>query len=837
MINLEKPRFLAFCALLMEAVWPVLWPPLGVAGVFLGAALLDLPPMLHPWAHIVLLALTAATIVGLLYNGLRRVRLPTQAASDRRLEAASGLSHRPLSVLSDAPANQDSEGTALWEAHRVRAMRQIKTLKIGIPRPGLPRHDPRALRAAVILGLVASFTIAGRDGPGRIAAALSPNLTVPTAVAAAPELRAWITPPAYTRLPPLFPRPGSAGISVPAGSHLTVSLTGASAAPALSVGGSREPFKVLDPNSFQADRDLTASGRVDVIAGGATLGHWDVTVVADRPPLVAWSSPPGRAQGSQQSRLPWKVDDDYGVVSLRAELRLEARPDAPPLVAAIPVPGGGAKTAKGVNQQDLTAHPWAGLTVVATLVGQDFPGQTGTSEPATFVLPERPFQNPIAQALIQVRKGLSLHPNDFGDEMEVLDGLLQKPEVLGDDLGAVLNLSGIYHKLVRDPSLDGVAEAQERLWQLALHIEEGQLEASARALDDARQAAREALDALLKDPSQENRDALDARLKELEAAIERHLDALMEEARRNGDPPPLTPDQKAQVEREMQRLTDQTRDAAKTGTPKDAEQRMAELERRLDQLRNAKPGQQYQRNAEQRQRGRQQMGAVQDMVGREGGLLDHTESRMEQATKLRAPPNGADANAARDADRRVQQALRRSLGELMQQFGDLAGEVPPSLSEADRAMRDAGTALGQGRDKPAGDAVQQAIEALQKGAQEMGQAMAKKFGPPQQGSGEGEGEGDENLFGMTMPGGQQAGRGNGPLPRDPGRADSRGRDPLGRQTGNGTSGGDESDDVTVPEERERQKTLAIQEELRRRGAERGRPQPELDYIERLLKQF
>jgi hypothetical protein len=36
---------------------------------------------------------------------------------------------------------------------------------------------------------------------------------------------------------------------------------------------------------------------------------------------------------------------------------------------------------------------------------------------------------------------------------------------------------------------------------------------------------------------------------------------------------------------------------------------------------------------------------------------------------------------------------------------------------------------------------------------------------------------------------------------------------------------------------EQARTRAIQEELRRREAERTRPQPELDYIDRLLKQF
>jgi len=65
-------------------------------------------------------------------------------------------------------------------------------------------------------------------------------------------------------------------------------------------------------------------------------------------------------------------------------------------------------------------------------------------------------------------------------------------------------------------------------------------------------------------------------------------------------------------------------------------------------------------------------------------------------------------------------------------------------------------------------------------------------------------------------------------------ANREGRDPLGRY--NHGSGADNGD-VAVPEERERQRAQAIQEELRRRGAERSRPQEELEYIDRLLKQF
>ena len=173
----------------------------------------------------------------------------------------------------------------------------------------------------------------------------------------------------------------------------------------------------------------------------------------------------------------------------------------------------------------------------------------------------------------------------------------------------------------------------------------------------------------------------------------------------------------------------------------------------------------------------------------------------------------------------------------MQQFTDLTGEASPGLGEADQAMRESASQLNQGSDEDARQAQQQAIAALQKGNREMGQAMAKMGQQPGQGEeGEdGDQDGSEGAMGMMMPDGRRAdGRGTGPLPGSPDRADPNGRDPLGRPN-QGTSS--DNADVAVPEERERQRTQAIQEELRRRGADQERPRQELDYIDRLLKQF
>ena len=455
------------------------------------------------------------------------------------------------------------------------------------------------------------------------------------------------------------------------------------------------------------------------------------------------------------------------------------------------------------------------------------------------MLPERPFFNPVAKALIAIRKGLSLRPDDRDSALAGLDQLMTQPKAFGSDDGAYLNLSAIYYLLEFDKSPQAVPEAQQRLWQLALHMEEGQVEQTARALDRARQAARDALNKAIHDPSAANRRKLEDRLRALQDAIERHMQALMQQARREHAATPLNTQQRQLTNRELEKLAEQARRAAQQGNMQEAQQRMAELERMLDKLRNARAqaGRSGQRNAQQRQQGKRQMGALQDLIQRQGGLLDHSQTRAEQPRNFGDRPQAlpADPANAREADRRVQQALRRALGELMQEFGDLTGKVPQGLGEADQAMRHASGDLAKGNDQDASNAQAKAIQALQKGGQQMSQTMAQQFGTGQQGE-QAEGQqGGQGQMGMQDEDGE--GSGNGSLYGRRGMANGRGRDPLGRRLGDGSSGADEGSDVRIPEKRAWQQSREIEDELRQRGAERSRPQLELDYIQRLLKQF
>ena len=157
--------------------------------------------------------------------------------------------------------------------------------------------------------------------------------------------------------------------------------------------------------------------------------------------------------------------------------------------------------------------------------------------------------------------------------------------------------------------------------------------------------------------------------------------------------------------RDLDKLAEQAREAARQGRMQDAQQRMAELERMLDRLRNARA--EHGREGENPSRrsasaGGSRWARCRTSSGGRAACWITRRARTDDSMRFRRRAARCRSrridDAQRDADQRVQQALRRALGELMQQFGDLTGKVPPSLGEADTAMREAGRQLGQGDD-------------------------------------------------------------------------------------------------------------------------------------------
>ncbi|MBW7950713.1 MAG: TIGR02302 family protein, partial [Pseudorhodoplanes sp.] len=364
---------------------------------------------------------------------------------------------------------------------------------------------------------------------------------------------------------------------------------------------------------------------------------------------------------------------------------------------------------------------------------------------------------------------------------------------------------------------DSLRDVVARLWQMALQIEDGDVSQAERALRQAQDALREALE----------RGASDEELKrltdELRAALDKFMQALAEQMRRNPQQlaRPLDPNARQLRPQDLKSMIDRLENLARSGAKDAARRLLEELQSMLENLQMARPG-----APNEGEEGDDMMSALDelgDIIRKQQQLRDRTfRQGQDQRRSQRGQPGERNMGELRQDQQALKDQLRKLLEQLRQrgmgqQPGDQGDQGQQGqqgqggmeqLGRAGEAMGDAEGELGSGNPDGAVDSQGRALDALRKGAQGMAQALQQ-----QQGTGPGQG---------------QPGR------IGPSRAQQE-TDPLGRPL----RGRDYGDDVTVkvPGEIDVQRARRILEELRRRFADPLRPQIELDYIERLLRDF
>ncbi len=792
--GIERRLWAARFALAWERVWPALWPALAVAGVFLALALFDLPAQLPGLAHLALLLAFAALLGSAVWRGLRELRLPDRAAARRRIETASGLSHRPLAALEDRLAGgaNDPASEALWRIHRERMARAAHSLRIGAPVAGFLRRDPFALRVLLGFALLLGAIDAGGDWSDRIWRSLTPSIE-PGAAAAGVALDIWVTPPDYTGLPPMFLHPETAQqpVSVPTGSTVLAQVHGGSAVPELALDDKAAPFAKIDDANYKGSATIAHGKRLAVTQGGRTLGAWPITIVPDLPPTIAFAKPPSHTDRGAL-RLEYKATDDYGVEGVKAFVRLKDNPAAAALALDLPLPGQHLKDAAAASYHDLTPHPWAGLPVEIQLQAVDAIGQTGLSETIETVLPEREFHNPVAKAIIEARKELSVHPEDRTEVAETLSDLSIRPGLFGNNVVVFMALRTAQARLVLNQEPGTIEAVQQLLWETALRIEDGR---STTSQNDLRQAMQRLQDALARNAPDAEIDRL---MRELQDAINSYLQALAQQMQQqpNQAMQPVDPSHVLSMQ-DLQRMLDRARDLAQTGSRDAARDLLAQLQQILENLRLARPG-------EMRGGQNQAMRQMDEMMRRQQQLLDRSFRRSQQGQQ-QGDESQDDANQ--------QEMLRQMLGDMEQQMGEQGGDVPAPMARADRAMKNAVDALRHGRPGDPIGPQTEALDAMQQAERAMQQQMMGRNGN---------------------------GRPDGTEPGDTEGADQAQRDPFGRLNDENDNGGIDDGGVMRTgkvNDTALERAKRILEELRERAGDRDRPVLERDYIDRLLKQF
>jgi uncharacterized protein (TIGR02302 family) len=839
-------------AIAWERAWPGCARLLSVIGLFLvvswAGLWLALPFVARAIGIGIFVVLALAAALPLL-----RFRWPTREESLSRLDRGTGIRHRPATALTDTLQSKDPIAQALWREQRERTLASIKRIRAGLPSPRLAIHDPWALRALVVVMLFAAYVAAGDERALRIAAAFDWNgVLAPANV----RVDAWVTPPNYTGKPPFIlsaankdaASPESGPLSVPSGSTLLVRSSGGTID--VVVGGgvtevapSEQAPKGTNERHFKIAADGTAHVRAP---SGQPL--WRFAATPDRAPTISLAKDPERqARGSLQ--MSYKLEDDYGVTEARAQFAARA-PDAAkdgnkeankdgdkagprPLFEPpqFPLVLPNARTRNGVGQtvKDLSEDPYAGADVTLTLTAKDEAGNEGKSEPHNMRLPERLFTKPLARALIEQRRILALDANQNAQVYTALDALMIAPELFTPETGHYLGLYSVSRQLEASRTDDALREVVASLWALAVTIEDGNISDVDKALRAAQEALKQALE----------RGASDEEIKKLtdnlRAALDNFLRQLVEQQRNNPQQlaRPLDPNTRMLSQQDLKSMLDRMERMSRSGDKEAAKQLLEQLQQMLEGLQMAQPGQgdndmeqalnelgdmirkqqqlrdktykQGQDSRRDRMRGKQGDQSMGDLQQDQQGLRDRLKKLQEELAKRGMGPG----QRGQQGQRGDQQGQQGQQGQGQQGQGGDQGDGEDGLDQADSAMGDATGRLGEGNADGAVDSQGRALEALRKGAQSLAEAM-------QQGDGDQPGDGPGN------PRGRQQGAQNS-------------TDPRGRPMRHNEF----TDDYTVkiPGEIDVQRVRRILEELRRRLADPSRPQIELDYIERLLKDY
>jgi uncharacterized protein (TIGR02302 family) len=841
--QLARKRRAAMLVLAVEILTAALWRIGAWLCLFGGLWLLQIPSMFGAWGPGAALAAFLLGIVWFARSDLKILHWPRRDEIDRRLESAAALAHRPLEIIDDALVNDNAaHARRLWQRQKHAAFELIAALRLPIPRAIIARRDPFGLRIAAVLLLVVGLVVAGPQSADRLQHGLMPY-PIKMPGQGVPYLTLWITPPEYTGQPRLtLQGSGLRGekIKIPAGSIVKVRINGRVGQPVLKMADKSFPMERLDKKSWGVEIPIEPGDALRVTQLYVPRATVPYELLPDAPPVITVEGEPAvMERGELQFTV--KLRDDYGVADMGMTVDLdplvEDRPMGAPFTETRAVMSGPNADMELKPLYDLGWHPWAGLPVVVTFTAKDQLGQTTTATPLKITLPERTFRHPVAAALVAERKKLIWAPGDAATMTGVaqaIEKLMARPDAFAQDMTVFLSLRVMSSRLIYTPTAQSSAEVIAQLWDTAIRIEDGNLPLASREL----RAARADLEKLLNDPNATPEQIAKA-MEDLRQAMAEYFRELAREMQKRfaqgenvGLPPELF--ESLMNPEDLANFLDQLQSQALTGDKDAAKEMLSQLQQLMDNL-DPSTGMQMPPEMEFMQEG---INELQQLIEKQQALHDKTESYVLPEETVRRPlpesmpeftpldpklsrewgedgtlppPPAAREPMEQPAQRSVdtqghvpeQESLRYILGRLMLQADEQTGEIPESMGLAEQEMRLSAEQLRKNDPGQSAPHQQKAIEHLQESMQQMNQQMAQMM---------------KQMMMLSM---------------GPGKMD-----PLGRpmEEGRGPSWLPGSQ-VKIPDEAERKRVQEIQKLLRDRSGELERPDYELDYFRRLLKQF
>ena len=864
--GLRRPLWLTRIGMRAEGLVRSLWPLLTVLLLALAAAMMGLHEVLRIEAIWVCVGLTAGAALWALVYAARHWSWPSTADAMMRLDGS--LAGRPITALLDDQAigSGDDASAAVWRAHKRRMAERAAQAQAVPADLRVSSRDPYAVRYMAVLAFGIAVVFGSIWRVGTVAEMATGGAGT---LAAGPVWEGWAEPPLYTGKPTLYLNDQAEGaLELPVGTIVTMRLYGEVGALTVSesVSGNAPEVDPEAPPQMAFDFKVIKDGALAIEGPGARA--WNVTVRADQAPeIVILGAPEVAAMG--EMRLPFAAKDDYGVDAGEARIMLDlasvdrrygliAEPDPrAEVIVPLPMPIARGRTAFEENLiDDFSEHPWANLPVTVAMTALDAAEQQAQTAPMQMTLPGRRFFDPTAAAVIEMRRDILWSRSNAKRTAQVLRAVSYLPEDAFRSETLALRLRKMIGRIETYARFGLDAENQNQLaqdmWDMALELEEGDLEDARERMKRAQERLNEAMkngatDEEIAELMQELRRATEDFMQQLQREQAEQQDGEQQQSQQQqGETMQMTQD-------DLQRMMDRIQELMEEGRMAEAEQALRELQEMMENMQMAEgqqgqgsqsPGQQAMEGLAETLREQQglsdqafrdlqeqfnpnaQAGENSQNEGRNGGQGrgESHENQQGQGEGEQDQQSGEQGGGGeqREGEGQAQgQGQEQNLAERQQQLRDelsrqegrMPGQGTPEGDAAREALDRAGEAMDQAeqnlREGDLAEAIDnqsQAMEALRDSMRSLGEAMAEE---------------ERN---------QQAGQG-----QQDGDRRAENSDPLGRRQGsNGASGSDEQADLNDDAYGRARELL---DEIRRRSGEAARPEVERDYLNRLLDRF
>lgn len=871
---LSRKRRNAYFIVLTERISTHFWRMFFWILLFCGLWMLEIPHLFGSIGQIISSLVFFGGVAYFLKYDILNFHIPDSSSLDQRIEHRNNLLRGHISALEDKISNPKKTVTRLlWSYFEQQVLETFTKLKTPHPRALLSRQDPMALRFLAILFFVSGLSVAGSQSYTRIwdgMFSFAPSYTS----SKAHKLSLWITPPEYTNTAQMYfsGRENQDGaLRIPEDSIIKLRLE----------ANIRGMFK---PRFYNGDTIIKPEHLGDGIYGletkieqGTELAikqlfftraKWPYELIKDAAPQISFSYPKEKKTEStlkdeptqetkkeppseeldksyeilagNQLRFPLTLKDDYSVEDVTINMTLDPMVEDKPLGEDFSekrlVMSPPDTEFKIDPTYDLSWHSWSGLPVNVTFEAKDHKGQVAQTPSLSFILPERKFEHPVARSLVAVRKILAWnYEDDFTPQATDLASLLNAPDFFNHDpvIFLAIQTASARLALVNEKSQnERTAAAKEiikLLWVTAISVEDGDL---ALALSELRQAQKD-LEQALADPDTTEQEMAQL-MENLQEKMQNYFTEMQREMQKrmeNGEQmPQIPPDQLSEIITPdvLSKMLEKLQSAMKSGDKSGAQEMLSQLQRMMDMM---DPSNQMQLPLDMQMMS-EGINELQELIEKQESLRDQTQDQADDmdgqllapsilpdlktleemgladlppAPQETLPDNGATDEKTSQSHKAEQEGLRYILGQLMMDAGEKLEEIPENMGLAEQDMRGSENALEQNDPHSSVPHQESAIENLKQAQEQLSQQLASRM---------------QMMVGVGPSAGQ--------------RYDPLGRPYGGQDQPNGQAHGS---DVKIPDEAEKKRVEEILKLLRERSGEFDRPQDELEYFRRLLRQF